>query len=63
MLPTKPKLLKTVMSPEVLAYRERKILEIKILAIPETGPLAPKKQDLALLDSAPTKLPTVSPIP
>jgi hypothetical protein len=52
-----------VMSPELLAYRERKILEIKIPAIPETGPLAPKKQDLALLDSAPTKLPAVSPTP
>jgi hypothetical protein len=61
MRPTKPKLLKIVMSPELLAYRERKILEIKIPAIPETGPLAPKKQDPAHLDSAPTKLPAVSP--
>jgi hypothetical protein len=51
------------MSPELLAYKERKIQEIKIPAIQKTEPLEPKKQDLAHLDSAVINLPTANPIP
>jgi hypothetical protein len=63
MLPTKHKLLINVMNPELLAYKERKIQEIKIPAIQKTEPLEPKKQDLAHLDSAVINLPTANPIP
>ena len=63
MLPTKPNLLKTLMSQELLVKSVRKILEIKILGTQETGLLAPKKQDQVHLGSAVTNLPAASPIP
>jgi hypothetical protein len=62
MQPTKPKLLINVMSPELLAYKKRKIHETKIPVTPKTEPLEPKKQDLAHLDNAVINLPTANPI-
>jgi hypothetical protein len=61
MRPTKPKLLKTLMSQALLEKSARKILEIKTLETPKTELLVPKKLGQDLLASGQTNPLAVSP--